>query len=409
MFQGIRRWWDRERERTDVEFQSRLERLRQQEPIPVFWLFGKTQSGKTTVIRHLTGASDAEIGNGFQPCTRFSRQYEFPSKDAALLKFLDTRGIDEPGYDPAEDRARFNDTAHLVIVTVKALDHAQENIVKHLNAIRDAQRGRQIVLLLTCLHEAYPQQQHPKEFPFSAQPADQPIECRENSHMLTDLVRSMELQRRRFAGLVDHLLPIDITRPDEGFDQPDFGGPQLRRLLTEILPEAQAQTLKIVEDQLAGLEELHARKVMPTILGHSLLAASAGAIPIPFVSLLLLPRIQRMMIRTLAEKYGRPAFADQFLHLANQFGMGHLRYHAAGELLKLVPTVGVVAGATGHAASTYAVGKSFCHYDAGLSNGAGVDLEELRSYYRSQLDEAKNLWKSEPAVAAETVAAEVPQ
>src|SRR5437870_2725968 len=131
MFERLKRWWDRDREQTDADFQNKLKELRQREPVPVFWLFGKTQSGKTTMIRYLTGASDAEIGSGFQPCTRFSRKYDFPNPEAQLLEFLDTRGVDEPGYDPTEDLNQFNNSAHLVMVTVKALDHAQENIINH--------------------------------------------------------------------------------------------------------------------------------------------------------------------------------------------------------------------------------------------------------------------------------------
>ena len=100
--------------------------------MPVFWLFGKTQSGKTSIIKYLTGADEAEIGQGFRPCTRFSQPYQFPTAEAPLLTFLDTRGLDEPGYDPAEDLAQFNTQAHVVIVTVKALDHAQENVLRHL-------------------------------------------------------------------------------------------------------------------------------------------------------------------------------------------------------------------------------------------------------------------------------------
>src|SRR5207248_10872736 len=101
---------------------QRLDVLRQQTPIPVFWLFGKTQTGKTSLIKYLTGADDAEIGHGFKPCTRFSRQYLFPTADAPLLTFLDTRGMDEPGYDPADDLAKFNDLAHDVVVTLYACD-----------------------------------------------------------------------------------------------------------------------------------------------------------------------------------------------------------------------------------------------------------------------------------------------
>ena len=76
--------------------------------MPVFWLFGRTQSGKTSLIKYLTGAEEAEIGQGFRPCTRFSRSYQFPTAEAPLITFLDTRGMDEPGYDPAEDLAEFD-------------------------------------------------------------------------------------------------------------------------------------------------------------------------------------------------------------------------------------------------------------------------------------------------------------
>ena len=134
MFEHVKHWFHRHAAHRDLSEQ--LEKLRQRTPVPLFWLFGKTQSGKTSIIKFLTGADDAEIGQGFVPCTRYSREYQFPTAEAPLLSFLDTRGVDEAGYDPSEDLARFNDRAHVVIVTVKALDHAQENLLKHLRALR---------------------------------------------------------------------------------------------------------------------------------------------------------------------------------------------------------------------------------------------------------------------------------
>ena len=41
-------------------------------PAPTFWLFGKAQSGKSSVVRYLTGAEDVQIGQGFRPTTRQS-------------------------------------------------------------------------------------------------------------------------------------------------------------------------------------------------------------------------------------------------------------------------------------------------------------------------------------------------
>lgn len=396
MFERVKRWWAREREQTEADFQKRLEELRRKEPVPVFWLFGKTQSGKTTVVRYLTGATDAEIGSGFQPCTRFSRKYDFPNSEAQLLEFLDTRGVDEPGYDPSEDLKQFGENAHVVIVTVKAVDHAQENVINHLKVIRGARPERPILLLLTCLHEAYPQQQHPP-YPFRAYRGDEPIVLADVPAMLSDVLRSLEQQRRRFEGLVDVVLPIDITRPEEGYDEPEYGGPALRATLMELLPQAQRHTLEMVEKHLADLKELHARKVLPTVYGYAMLAGTAGAIPVPFLSLLLLPRIQRKMVENLAEQFGRSISAEQFIELADKLGIGSLRRTAWPELLKFVPYVGIVAGATAHAASTYALGKAYSHYDALTMDGANIDLDELRHYYQSQLTEAAEIWKSKPA------------
>src|SRR5258708_31428888 len=69
-------------------------------PVPVYWLLGKAQSGKTSLIRALTGNTAAEIGNGFRACTRTAGEYPVPSADDCLLRSLDTRGLGEATYDP---------------------------------------------------------------------------------------------------------------------------------------------------------------------------------------------------------------------------------------------------------------------------------------------------------------------
>src|SRR5258708_4794737 len=137
----------------EEQLTQHLEKLRQKQPLPILWLLGKTQSGKTSLIRYLTGAADAQIGQGFRPCTRFSRKYPFPTAEAPLVTFLDTRGLEEPGYDPQEDLNTFGKEAHVVLITVKALDHAQEKVVAPLRVIRGENPSRPVLLMLTCLHE----------------------------------------------------------------------------------------------------------------------------------------------------------------------------------------------------------------------------------------------------------------
>src|SRR5437660_614602 len=183
----------------EEEVREHLDRLRKEAPTPVFWMVGKTQSGKTSLIRYLTGAERAEIGKGFQPCTRFSSRYAFPTEQAPLLTFLDTRGLDEPGYDAAEDIASFSQDAHVVLVTVRLLDHAQANLLETLRRVRAAMPRRPVVLVVTTLHEAYPQQQHPQPYPFG--PDGQPLP--EAPALPPGLLESLAEQRRRFDGLVD--------------------------------------------------------------------------------------------------------------------------------------------------------------------------------------------------------------
>ncbi|HNM00679.1 MAG TPA: GTPase domain-containing protein, partial [Nitrosomonas sp.] len=86
----------------EAALDASLRQVRQKIPLPVFWLIGKTQSGKTSIIHALTGSEAAEIGNGLQPCTRFSSFYDFPAQ-MPVVRFLDTRGLGEIDYDPSED------------------------------------------------------------------------------------------------------------------------------------------------------------------------------------------------------------------------------------------------------------------------------------------------------------------
>jgi uncharacterized protein (DUF697 family) len=377
----------------EARLQQRLDRLREKMPVPIFWLFGKTQSGKTSLIKYLTGAESAAIGKGFQPCTRFSRQYQFPLREAPLLTFLDTRGLDEPGYDPAEDLGQFNDRAHVLIVTVKALDHAQENVEKHLRTIRQAKSTRPVLLVLTCLHEAYPQQQHPQPYPFASGDS-----FAERPGVPPELTRSLAEQRRRFDGLADRVVAVDLTPAEEGFNDPDYGGPLLRQTLLELLPAAYRQTLLSLAEARSELQEFFAGQALPYVLGYSTLAGSAAALPVPIVDLVLLSAIQSRMVYHLAQLYGQPLSAARFLEIAGTLGMGMLLRQGARMLLKYVPYLGSSLGAVATgvlaAASTFALGKAFCYYYQEVHNGHVPKTEELRRYYREQLALAEHLWRT---------------
>lgn len=128
MFEKVRGWFKGRGgpQLSQEEFERERENLMDRVPVPVFWLFGKTGSGKSSIVKYLTGAEDAEIGSGFKPQTQFSSRYAFPSEESPLIEFLDTRGVGESRYDPAEDIQANDQSAHLMIVTARMADHAAQ-------------------------------------------------------------------------------------------------------------------------------------------------------------------------------------------------------------------------------------------------------------------------------------------
>ncbi len=379
----------------NVDTEKELADVRAKTPAPVLWMFGKTQSGKSSLIRFLTGATDAEIGNGFRPCTRFSRMYPFPTEEAPVFTFLDTRGVDEPGYDPAEDLAQFDSQAHVMLVTCRLRDFATGNMRDALRTIRNANPRRPVVLVLTCLHEAYPQTQHPVPYPYSGllntpaatitPSADPPAPTDAVWHLIAT-------QREHFAGLVDRIVPIDITLPEEGYTETNYGGDALKRAVLDLLPEAYRETLKQFTDAAGQLTRLHDKRTAPILVGYSTLAGTAGALPIPFVDLLLLGGIQTKMIQALAATSGHKDRAGRFLELATSAGIGLLATAALRQLAKFIPYVGSVVGAGLAAASTYALGRAFLEYDRRANEGHIPDRDEVAKLYKEQFSAAEKRW-----------------
>ena len=381
----------------EPDWENELAAMRERTPAPTFWLFGKTQSGKTSVVRLLTRADDAEIGSGFRPCTQFSREYPFPTPDAPVLTFLDTRGVDEPGYDPGEDLKQFNDKANLVLVTSRLRDFAHGHLRDSLKTIRAADPNRPVILILTCLHEAFPQQNHPQPYPFdpcakgvsAKSPAPQ---VADDAHPPPDLLRLVREQSTQFAGLVDRVVPVDLTRPEEGFADAEYGGEALRNVLLDSLPSAYRATLNRAAELGAQLKELHLKRAAPIILGYSTLAGSAGAIPVPFLDLVLLPAIQAKMVHQLSKLYGSEMTGEEFLKAVRALGLGIVTRQAVRELVKFIPFVGSVGSAALASQATYALGVAFCEYFQRAHAGHVPSAETLKTLYREQLGRAAKAW-----------------
>jgi uncharacterized protein (DUF697 family) len=384
---AARRLWSAD---APPDLHAELASLRAKVPAPAFWLFGKTQSGKTSVVKFLTGAEDAAVGSGFRPCTRTSREYPFPTPEVPVLTFLDTRGVDEPGYDPAEDIAAFDARAHLMVVTCRITDFAHGGVRDALRKVRQANRSRPVVLALTCLHEIDPQNPHPTPYPFDplAGVIPRPVGAVPDA-----LFRLVSRQADEFAGLVDRIVPLDLTRPEEGYDDPHYGGEALKATLLDGLPGAFRSAFARLEEVSDALRDIHLKHALPVILGYSSLAATAGAIPVPFVDLALLPPIQAKMVHALANLYGQPLTGQRFMELAGTVGIGLMARQAAREVVKVIPVVGSAAAGGLAGASTYALGRAFCEYLQRAHDGHVPTAGQLRKLYADQLAAAERVWK----------------
>jgi uncharacterized protein (DUF697 family) len=373
----------------DQALKTALNRLRQGLPAPVIWLFGKVQSGKTSIIRALTGAERAQIGSGFAPCTRWAARYDFPNADFPLAVFLDTRGLGEAGYDPKADLTVFPTEAHMLLVVVKAMDMALAELLSAVKTIVRAKPSWPVVVAQTTLHEGYPpgQSDHLLPYPFAASTLPDAVPA--------DLARVLAFQRTLFARIpVKCFVPLDFTLPEDGFSEPFYGREALLDALAEAHPHAVYQTLRQLPQLTQQLKSLRFRQAQPHILAYALAAGTVGASPLPLADLPLISALQIKLLHTIASLYRQPLGMKTFLEVASTMGLGLLLRQGARSLLKVVPGVGQVVSGLYAGAATYGLGCALCFYYQMLFDGHLPHPDQLKAFYQEKFAEGMGLLRA---------------
>ena len=368
--------------------QDALERLRNGLPAPVIWLFGKVQVGKTSIIRALTGAESAQIGEGFAPCTRWAQRYDFPSSECPLAVFLDTRGLGEAGYDPAEDLRQFQTRTDMVLVVVKAMDMALGELRTALKAIVRARPALPIVVAQTSLHEGYPlgQNGHVVPYPFATEPG--PVAGQALNQIPSEVVRALAFQRRIFAEIpVIRFVPLDFTLPEDGFADPLYGREALLEAVTEAHPHAAYHTLRQLPELTRELKSAHFRRAQPHLLAYAFAAGAAGASPLPVADLPIIGGLQLKLLHTIASIYRQPLGVKTFLEIGSTVGVGLLFRQGARSLLKVVPGLGHAVSGLYAGAATYALGCALCFYYQAAFDGHLPRPEQLKTFYQERFAE----------------------
>jgi uncharacterized protein (DUF697 family) len=363
-------------------------RQRAQAIAPVVWFLGKTGAGKTAIVAALTGDQRAEIGPGFEPCTRTAAFYDVPP-EAPLLRFLDTRGLGEADYDPANDIAWCEEQSHLLVVVMQVADPVQHMVLGALQQARHRHPDWPVVVAQTGLHRLYPAGiGHPTPYPYTGGPEDEM-----NATLPHALRQALAHQRRLFDGLRGprpHFVPIDFTVPEDGFSPHDFGLEMLWRVLQEAGPSA-FEALHLARAE-AESDRIRA-KARPLIYGYGAAAAGAGAVPIPIVGVGGLAGILAIALRALAIRYGVAWTPGTFAQFSGAVGGGALAWwtlrYGLREMLKLIPVVGTVAAGALNAAAAFAVtvgiGEAACVWLTYRRRGLTAPNDEVRRAFADGL------------------------
>lgn len=363
---------------------------------PVVWLVGKVQSGKTSIIRELTQAPEAEIGSGFEACTKTARVFDFPG-EVPILRFLDTRGLGEVAYDPAEDIAFCEGRAHLMLAVVKALDTEQQSVLSVIRAARRRHPDWPLVVAQTCLHEGYgPGKRHILPYPYGA--------SRSTIALPDTLVRALDHQRSLFRILPGRqapaFVPIDFTQAGDGFDPVAYGREALIDALIDAAPAAVGVALAALpplqDDSLSGKFSAH-------VLGFALAAGASDAFPV--AGIVAVPMVQAAMLQQLGRLCGVRWDKRAYAEFAAALGAGTLVRTASSfgvrQLVKLIPVYGQTAGAAAAAATsfaaTYAMGKAAIYFL--MRRQQGRRTAEVASIYRDALQQAFGMAKARAAGA----------
>jgi uncharacterized protein (DUF697 family)/predicted GTPase len=356
----------------DESYRKSLKDIRERLPVPVIWLLGKTQSGKTSIIQALTGHPRAEIGNGFQPCTRTSSLFSFPSEQTPIVHFLDTRGLGEIGYDPQEDLQLFLRGSHLLIVVVKVMDHALEPLKDALKIICPKRPNWPVLVVQTNLHEGYGNQEATGSVP-------------------QNLMRSLKFQQQELSEWTREFVAVDLTQPNDGYIDSNYGLEALWQKIEMLLPTSLHALIQGTPSLHRTLQDVHSQSAHPQIIAHSLLAGGVELLPIPLVSLPMVASIQARMFQALASIYRQQVSWRSFVDFLSAIGLGMMLHIGGRELIKFIPVYGTIVSSLYTAAATYALGKTMCLYLHHQRLGSLPKVDELREIYESQFKEGREI------------------
>lgn len=348
--------------------------------LPVIWLLGKTGAGKSSIVQKITGQTSAEIGNGFMPCTKDSRYYDYPTQ-LPILRFLDTRGLGEVSYDPGDDLQSLSNSSHALLLVMRIRDGEQSAVLAALKQIKSSARhirSADITVVHTGLDEI----------------ADE-----------HDRLRAIALKQQAVEELWGNPLDycaVDLSAQQLAQLEDDAGSAKLKQLLAEKLPQL---SLWLQKSQHKDAEQRNYSRLSSEVLWYAGIAAASDTIPL--VGLVSVPAIQGKMLHSLAQKYdvqwNARDFSEFIAALGSSFALRYAVSLGGRQLGKLIPgygqMVGTVFAVSVSYATTYALGRAACKYLYHRSSGTPMNEASLQAVYKEAIVDGRRAGRD---VAKET-------
>lgn len=333
--------------------------------LPVIWLLGKTGAGKSSLIRALTGLSAAQVGNGFEPCTRTADMLDFP-EDLPVMRFLDTRGLGETGYDPADDLDACEKRSHVLLAVARLDDPVQSEVAAAIAAVRKRRPDTPIITVHNGA-DLLPEEQAR-------------FRARQQSQQVFEKAAGRKLP------WVETILRSGQTSDTQS------GIEALVTQLDEIIPDV---ALLLAREEHRGAERGAFSELRARVLWYASAAGASDAVPV--VGAVTVPAIQAEMLRTLGKRYAVEWTRSRMTEFTLALGAGAAaRYgasYAIRQLIKLIPVYGQTAGAAAAGAvgfaATYALGRAAAFYLHRTQQGLSIETDELRALYTDALRRAR--------------------
>lgn len=365
-----------------------LASVRKELPTTQALLIGKPQSGKSSIVRGLTGVSAEIVGQGFRPHTQYTERYAYPSNDLPLLIFTDTVGLGDANQETpiiiqelAGELQQDTHRARILILTVKINDFATDTLRQVAEQLQEKYPEIPCLLAVTCLHELYP-----------ADVVDHPAYPPEYE----EVNRAFEGIQQAFKGLYDRAVLIDFTLEEDEYNPVFYGLEALSDALADLLPEAESRAIsqlldeKDASQQLGNLYRDVGRRY---ILAFSIMAATLAAVPLPFATMPVLTALQVSLVGLLGKLYGQTLTPSQAGGVVSAIAGGFIAQAVGRELIKFLPGLGSAIAASWAAAYTWALGEGACVYFGDLMGGKKPDPQKIQSVMQEAFQSAKERFK----------------